>query len=99
MQPIVLQPVKIAGWSPAPVTFPKPSLAQATAQPSPTPPKAALIDSPIFNFLLYGVGAFAMGTLAFGAAEQKNTTAATVLGIATGVLALSAGFNLYSSQK
>lgn len=98
MQPIVLQPVKIAGWSPAPVRFQKPVLAQTT-QTSPTPPKVAIIDSPIFNFLLYGVGAFAMGTLAFGAAEQKNTTAATVLGIATGVLALSAGFNLYSTQK
>lgn len=103
MQPIVLQPVKIAGWQPAAHRFPALSLSQGQTNPPSqatvtAPTKAALIDSPLFNFFVYGLGAFATGSLAFGAASKNATTSATLLGIVTGGLALAAGYNLYSSK-
>lgn len=95
MQPIVLHPVKVAGWGPAPFRFPSPSLGQAGVPSVPAAPaRVSLIDSPIFNFFVDGLGAFATGSLAFHAGATKATTAATLLGIVSGGLGIMALYNL-----
>lgn len=72
MQPIVLQQVKVAGWSPAPLNFQdsSPVLGQTPAV-SPAPQRG-LIESPLFNASFDLLGVFAAGALAVGSLSMER---------------------------
>jgi hypothetical protein len=86
MEGIVIQPVRVVGWSPAPHRVPeyRPALAQApqpalAPPPAPAPapiapPKPPFIDSALVSTMIDVLGAISTGTLAYIAAHPAPVT-------------------------
>lgn len=90
MEGIVIQPVRVVGWSPAPHRMPeyRPVLAQQAPAPVPAmappggaaaaaavPPKPPFIDSALVATVVDVLGAVSTGTLAYIAAHPVPMTA------------------------
>lgn len=72
MQPIVIQQVKVAGWSPAPLKLPNAPSVLGQAPSAPSQSRRGLIESPLFNAGFDLLGVFAAGALAVGSLTTER---------------------------